>query len=216
MTGQDRQPEERDEKRADERELVRRVAGDETRHDRDQRRQHEETKQLQREPEPHTRLTATRPNRPAGRTSSTVGSFNSWPTKPTYRPSSVIVTPSSRPPTTAPTGLSSPPSTAAAKAYNRIVCIMFGSRKTTGAIIIPATAPSTAAIPQPSANIQPTRMPTSRDDSGFTAAARSASPSFVKRKNSANRTTRPTDTATIPMSCTLIGTLPRSIVRVEN
>ena len=59
-------------------------------------------------------------------------------------------------------------------------------------------------------------MPTSRDESGFTAAARRASPSFVKRKNSASRTTSPMDTRTIPMSCTLMGTPATSIVRVEN
>src|SRR6187549_1605851 len=34
---------------------------------------------------------------------------------------------------------------------------MSGSRKTVGAAIIPATAPSAAAKPQPSASIQPTR-----------------------------------------------------------
>ena len=41
---------------------------------------------------------------------------------------------------------------------------MFGSRNTTGAIIMPATAPIAAAMPQPSASIQPTRMPTSRPE----------------------------------------------------
>ena len=47
---------------------------------------------------------------------------------------------------------------------------------------MPATAPNTAARPQPSASIQPTRMPTSRLDTGFCAAARIARPSGVKRK----------------------------------
>ena len=93
---------------------------------------------------------------------------------------------------------------------------MFGSRKTTGAIIIPATAPSTVAKPQPNASIQPTRTPASRDESGLTAAARSASPSFVKRKNSPSMRTSANETTTMPMSCTLIGTPPTSIVRVEN
>ena len=60
---------------------------------------------------------------------------------------------------------------------------MFGSRNTIGATIIPAIAPIAAASPQPSASIQPTRMPTSRLESGFCAAARIASPSGVKRKN---------------------------------
>ncbi len=39
---------------------------------------------------------------------------------------------------------------------------MFGSRKTMGAIIMPAIAPMAAAMPQPSAVIQPTLMPTRR------------------------------------------------------
>ena len=46
-----------------------------------------------------------------------------------------------------------------------------------GATIIPATAPTSAARPQPSASIQPTRMPTRRLEAGFCAAARMASPS---------------------------------------
>ena len=54
---------------------------------------------------------------------------------------------------------------------------MLGSRKTTGAISMPATAPIDADMPQPIAIIQPTRMPTSRADSGLAAAARIASPS---------------------------------------
>ena len=59
---------------------------------------------------------------------------------------------------------------------------MFGSRKTTGATIMPATAPTRAASPHPIASIQPTRMPHRRLDTGFWAAARIASPSVVKRK----------------------------------
>ena len=85
-------------------------------------------------------------------------------------------TPTMKPPTTAPPGLSMPPISAAAKAYSRTPAIMFGSRKTMGATIIPAVAPIAAASPQPSASIQPTRMPTSRLESGFCAAARIASP----------------------------------------
>ena len=60
---------------------------------------------------------------------------------------------------------------------------MLGSRNTIGATIMPATAPIAAASPQPSASIQPTRMPTSRHDTGLNAAARIASPSLVWRKN---------------------------------
>jgi hypothetical protein len=49
-------------------------------------------------------------------------------------------------------------------------------RETSGAAIIPATAPIAAANPQPKADIRPTRMPTSRLDTGFRAAARIANP----------------------------------------
>src|SRR5215207_7016021 len=49
---------------------------------------------------------------------------------------------------------------------------MFGSRNTVGAAIIPATAPRTAARPQPSASIQPTRTPTSLLAVGLIADAR--------------------------------------------
>src|SRR3954453_7620563 len=167
VAGEDRKPEQGDEVHADGRELVRREARDEPGQQHDQGGEREEGEHLDRELAPHTRRTATRPKRPFGFTSRTirmirsaVGSLSVSPTNPTYRPSRVIETPSSRPPTTAPTGLSRPPSTAAAKAYSRIVCIMFGSRKRIGATIIPATAPSTAASPQPNASIQPTRTPT--------------------------------------------------------
>ena len=64
----------------------------------------------------------------------------------------------------------------------RIPPIMFGSRNTTGATIMPATAPTSAASPQPTPSIQPTRMPQSRLDTGFCAAARMARPSVVYRK----------------------------------
>ena len=57
------------------------------------------------------------------------------------------------------------------------------------------------ASPQPKASIQPTRIPTSRLDVGFCAAARMASPSGVKRKNaySSNSTTSVMPIA--PSSC---------------
>ena len=60
---------------------------------------------------------------------------------------------------------------------------MLGSRNTTGATIMPATAPTVAARPQPMASIQPTRIPHRRLETGFCAAARIASPSVVNRKN---------------------------------
>ena len=60
---------------------------------------------------------------------------------------------------------------------------MLGSRNTIGATIMPATAPIAAASPQPSASIEPTRIPTRRAEPGFSAAARIARPSGVKRKN---------------------------------
>ena len=53
---------------------------------------------------------------------------------------------------------------------------MFGSRNTTGAIIMPAMEPIAAAMPQPSAIIHEVLMPTSRADSGSEAAARIARP----------------------------------------
>ena len=57
---------------------------------------------------------------------------------------------------------------------------MFGSSGGAAAAVkSPATAPIAAASPQPSASIQPTRIPTSRLAVGFSAEARSASPSFV-------------------------------------
>src|SRR5207248_10280120 len=102
---------------------------------------------------------------------------------PRTDPTTFSSTPTTKPPTTAPAGLSMPPSSAAANAYSRMPDIMFGSRNTAGATIMPATAPIAPASPQPSASIQPTRMPTSRLDTGFCAAARIASPSGVKRKN---------------------------------
>ena len=87
---------------------------------------------------------------------------------------------------------------------------MFGSRKTVGATIIPAIAPIAAARPQPSASIQPTRMPTSRLETGFCAAARIARPSGVKRKktNSSSRTT--SVIAIEPSSCDETYELPNS------
>ncbi len=62
--------------------------------------------------------------------------------------------PIANPPATAPSGLAMPPSSAPAKAYSSTPDIMFGSRNTTGAIIIPATAPIAAASPQPSASMR--------------------------------------------------------------
>src|SRR3954471_20791815 len=123
VAGEDRKPEQGDEVHADGRELVRGEAGDEPGQQHDQRRERDEAEHLDRQLDPHTRRTATRPKRPFGFTSRTirmissaVGSLSAPPTTPTYRPSSVMATPSRSPPTTAPTGLSRPPSTAAAKA----------------------------------------------------------------------------------------------------
>ena len=64
---------------------------------------------------------------------------------------------------------------------------MFGSRNTTGAIIMPAIEPIAAAMPQPSAIIQLVLMPTSRADSGSDAAARIARPIRVNRKKKNSR-----------------------------
>ena len=78
---------------------------------------------------------------------------------------------------------------------------MLGSRKTAGAIRMPATAPTAAASPQPSASIQSTRMPASRADAGFWAAARIARPSGVRRKNANSPMSSATSTTIIPTWC---------------
>ena len=88
---------------------------------------------------------------------------------------------------------------------------MLGSRKTLGAAIIPDTALRTAASPQPSANIQLTRTPSSRLVSGPTDAARMPSPIFVKRKNAHIPTTPARHTASVPRSCWLNATPPTRI-----
>src|SRR6266567_7763339 len=69
-----------------------------------------------------------------------------------------------------------------------------------GAAISPATAPSAVASPQPSAIVQLTRIPVKRLDSGFSAAARIASPSFVNRKKSQSTSTASSETPMIPRS----------------
>ena len=109
-----------------------------------------------------------------------------------------------KPPATAPGALPMPPSTAAAKAYSSTPDIMCTSRKTTGATIIPATAPIAAASPQPSASIQPTRTPTRRLDTGFCAAARIARPTGVKRKKPNTRASTTSVTAMEPSPCALM------------
>ncbi len=78
---------------------------------------------------------------------------------------------------------------------------MLGSRKTIGATIMPATAPIAAARPQPTASIHDTRMPTSRAESGFCAAARIARPIGVKRKNANSASSTASITRNEPNSC---------------
>ena len=65
---------------------------------------------------------------------------------------------------------------------------------------MPATAPIAPASPQPNANIQPTRMPTRRLDTGFCAAARIASPKGVKRKKRKTRIKTASVTKIMPTS----------------
>src|SRR5580765_414023 len=94
---------------------------------------------------------------------------------------------------------------------------MFWSKlASAGAVSIPETAPIAAANPQPSASIQLTRTPTSRVDSGSTAAAREARPSFVKRKKSHSSATAASETAIVPRSWIENATPATSIGRVEN
>src|SRR5919199_198871 len=85
-----------------------------------------------------------------------------------------------------------------------------------GAAISPATAPSAAARPQPRAIVQLTRMPTSRLDAGFSAAARIARPTFVKRKNAHSNRTASSETPIVPRSAIDSATPATWIGRVEN
>src|SRR5215213_5776730 len=98
----------------------------------------------------------------------------------------------------------------------RTTSIMFGSRNTVGAAIIPATAPRTAARPQPSASIQPTRTPTSLLAVGLIAVARIASPSDVRLKNAQRARTVTMQTQKTPTSCDEIATSPISQVVFGN
>ena len=98
----------------------------------------------------------------------------------------------------------------------RMPPIMLGSRKITGATSMPATAPTRAARPQPSASIQPTRMPQSRLDPGFWAAARIARPSVVYRKKRKSRQSITRVTAITPRSCWPKTTFPSRMGVFEN
>src|SRR5258705_5722590 len=109
--------------------------------------------------------------------------------------------PTVKPPTAAPHGLSMPPSSALANAYSNTPDIMFGSRNTIGAIIMPATAPIDAARPQPNASIQETGIPTHRAEAGFSAAARMARPTEVFRKKRNNAATTTAVRAIDPILC---------------
>ena len=90
VAGEDREPEQRDEVHADDRELVRGEVPDQARHEGDQGREHDEARDLECQLDLHARLTVTVPNSPPGRTirnsrinSSAAGSFSAEPTKPT-------------------------------------------------------------------------------------------------------------------------------------
>ena len=63
----------------------------------------------------------------------------------------------------------------------------------------PATAPSSAARPQPIASIHCTRTPTNAASAGRSAAARMPSPSFVKRKRAQTSSTQMMTTTNMPM-----------------
>ena len=77
---------------------------------------------------------------------------------------------------------------------------MLGSRSSDGAANTPATAPSAAASPQPTAAIAPTWMPTRRASNGFAAAARSPRPVFVRAKNRPMIANATTETPITPSS----------------
>ena len=94
---------------------------------------------------------------------------------------------------------------------------MFGSSGGLAAAVkSPATAPIAAASPQPSPSIQPTRIPTSRLATGFSAEALSASPSFVCRNRPDSSAMSTSVTARIPASCFDTATPPRSQALVGN
>ncbi len=103
-----------------------------------------------------------------------------------------------QPPSTAPSALSKPPRVAAAKAYTSTPPIRLTSRNSRGATRMPAIAPTVAASPHPSISMRPTRMPTSRLDTGSSAAARIASPSRVRWNSRNSRPTTTSSTATMP------------------
>ena len=126
------------------------------------------------------------------------------------RTSRLIPIPMMKAPTTAPTGLSIPPSTAAAKAYVSRISMKFGVSSIWLAAIIPETALSIAARPQPMLSIE-------RDADPDQAARRRAdrrgthpSPSRVKRKKTKTIATQTSDTPITPRSWTFITTSPTS------
>jgi hypothetical protein len=70
--------------------------------------------------------------------------------------------------------------------------------------MMPAVAPMAAASPHPIASISPTRIPHSRADAGFCAAARIANPVEVKRKNRNSSRSMISVTAITPRSRVVI------------
>ena len=72
------------------------------------------------------------------------------------------------------------------------------SRNSCGATSTPASAPSSAASPQPIISVRPTLMPTSRLEAGLAAAARIASPSLVRLKSRNSSPLTASRIATIP------------------
>src|SRR5581483_6367175 len=116
---EDVQADDRDEVDADEREPVVQEVVEGVREQDDERRDRRDRGRPDGdagEPRRQTRLTTTRPKRPAGRTASATGSCSSVPMNRAYALSRLIPIPITNAPTTEPTGLSMPPSTAAANA----------------------------------------------------------------------------------------------------
>ena len=75
------------------------------------------------------------------------------------------------------------------------------SRRRSGAVNAPATAPTDAAKPQPIIKIFDTGTPTKPDDSGLEATARMARPSFVFEKSSQNTTASIPNVSKDPSVC---------------
>ena len=155
------------------------------------------------------RARSARTSRTTRMTSSAAGSRSSAPTKSTYAPSRLRPTPSSSPPTTAPTGrrCRRAPRPRGRRAGSAASCSGRGRRSARPASRDGAEhrrePPAQREHPAHAHADEPARV---RVD----AAARSARPSFVKRKNANSSDDDASETAMTPRSCGEIATPPTS------